>query len=243
MTLADIQTKIYALTNTNSTSYPNANMLIDINMWYQKIVSMILDAQDETSWDDTNQTSYPIWKFNLALQRDYSIPTTLNMLKIKSLSISYDSVSIYRATPFLQSNIDLPIVDEANATAQTTLDAFMSRTSPQFEVKYNSIWLYPMPLSGDITNNGYGLAEFFRQPIEFTSSDLTTGTAVPGFDATFHPMLAYGAALEYAAPLQLPQLKVISGELQDYEVRLRNQYSAKELDRRYSLMADYNNYH
>lgn len=241
-TLADIQNKIYALTGTDSTSYSNANMLIDINLWYQKVVTMILDCQDEADFDDANQTTYPIFKASLTTGRDIPITTGLKALKIKSLSVCYDGTNIYQATPFDINESTLPVADAANTAAQSFIDANMSRTAPRYDVKFGSFWLYPMPTAADVSAGGYVIAEFFRAPIEFTSSDLTTGTASPGFDPSFHFMLAYGPALEYATAKQLPQLKMIAAELQDFETRLRRQYSSKMFDRRYALSSDYQSY-
>lgn len=217
-------------------------MLIDINIWYQKIVSMILDSQDETDYDDPNQTSYPIFKTALTTNRDYYMPATLKALKIKSLSVCYDGSKVYRATPYDINEGLLPVADAANTTAQLAIDANMSRTSPRFDIKFGGIWLYPMATSTDVANGGYFISEFFRQVVEFTSADLSTGTATPGFDASFHAMLAYGPAMEYTTAKQLPQLKMIAAELQDFEVRLRRQYSSKQLDRRYALAPDYQNF-
>jgi hypothetical protein len=241
-TLADIQNKIYSLTGTDSTSYSNANMLIDLNLWYQKVVSMILDSQDETDYDDPNQTSYPIFKALLTTNRDIVIPASLKMLKIRTVSICYDGANIYRATPYDIAEGNLPVVDAANTAAQLRVDANMSRTSPRFDIRFGSLWTYPMANSTDVAAGAYLIAEFFRQPVEFTATDLTTGTATPGFDASFHHILSYGPAMEYATAKSLPQLKMITAELSDFEVRLRKQYSSKQLDRRYALSSDYQSY-
>lgn len=244
-TLADIQNKIYALTGTDATSYPNANMLIDLNLWFQKIVSMILDSEDETDYDDSNQTAYPIFKTALTANRDIQIASSVKALKIKTISVCYDGVNLYRASPFDINGSDLPVADAANTTANTKIDGNFARSSPRFDIKFGSVWLYPMPTAADVTAGGYMISEFFRQPVEFTLSDLTTGTLVPGFDASFHYMLAYGPAMEYCMPKQLPQLKGPQGiiaTISDYEVRLRRQYSSKQVDRRYMLGSDYQSF-
>jgi len=118
MTLGDINTKVLALVHTNSNTYIDANMVIDINIWYQKIVSMILESQDYTDFDDNRDTNYPIaTRALVASQRDYAFGTalwtlagkeggagtatqTLLPLKIKRLDVTYDGVNYFRATPF-----------------------------------------------------------------------------------------------------------------------------------------------
>lgn len=217
-------------------------MLIDINLWNQKVTTMILDAQDEINFDDANQTSYPIFKVPLTANRDVQIPTAIKMLQIKTISICYDGVNIYRGDPMDIGETNFPVVDSTNAAANAKVDSNMSRTSPRYDIKFGSIWLYPMATATDVAANGYMMFECFRSPVDFSSGDLSGGILTPGFDGPFHPMLAYGPAMEYAAARQLPQLKVIAEELQDFEQRLRNLYSNKILDRRYMLSADYQSY-
>lgn len=247
MTLGDILTKARNLTGTDSNSYTNANALIDLNLWLQKIVGMIFDSQDESDWDDQRNSDYPIKKTSLvASQRDYRIPVSEKVLKIKDLTIYYDGVNGYRATP-----IDLTEFEDlgnapSNATGGTTqnakIDAYFSRTTPGYDYKYNSIWLYPTCTATDVSAGAFMLIEWFRQATEFTSAELSTGTVVPGFDDTFHAMLAYGMAFEYASSKQLPQLKQIQPILADFEARLRKQYSVKQGDRQYQLKQSYQNY-
>ena len=101
MTLGDINLKVYNLTATDISSYPDASMLIDINLWYQKIVSMIFESQDDSDFDDQRNTNYPVVTTPMvAGQRDYSIPVSEEVLKIKRVDITYDGTHYFRATPF-----------------------------------------------------------------------------------------------------------------------------------------------
>ena len=243
MTLSEINSKITNLLGgVDTNTYVNADRVVDINIWYQKIVGMILESQDEADYDDPNHSDFPIFTTPLTTNRDYKITSTITGLKVKSLSVCYDGVNVYRASPYDIGEGNLPVADAANTAAQAKIDANMSRTAPRYDVKFGSIFLYPMATSTDVANGGYLIAEFYRQPVEFTTSDLSTGTAVPGFDQTFHAMLAYGPAFEYASAKQLPQLKVIAAGLADFEARLKRQYSTKQNDRRYQLQGDYQSY-
>ena len=65
-----------------------------VNSWYQKIITMIFASQDEWSWDDINQTNFPIATTNLiANQQDYSLPIALNALRNNSPDIVVKSLS------------------------------------------------------------------------------------------------------------------------------------------------------
>lgn len=243
MTLGDIQTKIYALTGANSTSYSNADMLIDLNLWNQKIVGMILDSQDESDFDDTRNTTYPIYTFPLvANQRDFSIAQSGNILKIKDLSVTYDGTNYHRALPMDITDYEFGNAPASATTQNTTIDAYFSKTNPRYDYKFGSLFLYPRASAADVTAGAAGVVEFFRAPVDFTSAELTAGTVNPGFDITFHPMLAYGASFEYCLAKQLPAGSSIYKELQVYEDRLRKQYGSKQLDRKMQFVADYQSY-
>lgn len=245
MTLPDINQKISDLIgDPNSVAYPSTSRIIDVNIWNQKITGMILDSMDEEDYDDIRRTDYPVKTISLTTNRDYPIPQTEKVLKIKSVSVAYDGTNYYRATPLDSNEIqDLSIALPSSAsTANTNLDNRFSRTSPRYDVKYNSIWLYPAATSADVTSGGKMIVEWYRQPLDFSVGDFSNTTTIPGFDDTFHAMLAYGPAFEYATAKQLPQLKSIAATLADYEARLRTQYSSKQKDRVYSLQSDYQNY-
>lgn len=239
MTLGAIATKARALTNTDLVSYPDANLLIDINIWYEKIVSMILESMDESDFDDARRTNYPIQTTPMvANQRDYAMPVSEKVLKIKRMDLAYDGVNFYRALPIDDGD---PLYDMgANAT---TTDQNFIRTAPRYDVKYNSLWLYPMPLQADEDAVGLIRVEWERNIQPFVTADytsvLTDSTVVPGFDDPFHAMLAHGAALEYSVSRQLPQLTQITSGLVDFEARLRQHYGKKELDRTLVLHSAY----
>lgn len=241
MTLSEISTKITELTGQSTVAYPNANRLININIWGQKVVSMILDSQDESDFDDQRRTDYPVLTTPLTTNRDYTIPVSEKVLKIKDVSISYDGTNVYRASPFDVSASEFPITPSASTTANSLVDSYFSKTSPSYDIKYNSVFIYPVASSSDVSGGGFIVFEWFREFQEFTLAELTTGTEVPGFDSTFHAILAYGAAYEWAFAKSLPAAPRILQGLQEWENRLRKQYSSKQLDRNYRLTSSQDN--
>jgi hypothetical protein len=250
VTLADIQSKIYSLTGTDSTSYPNAKMLIDLNLWHQKIVGMILDSQDESDYDDERYGDYPQITASMTTNRDYPLGQTItnldglaySVLKVKDVSVTYDGSNWYRALPFDITETDQANVAQGYTAAENQLDQYFPKTAPRYDYKNNSIWLYPRASATDVANGAKIMMEFYRSPVEFTSAELTTGTVAPGIAPTFHAMYAYGPSFEYAQAKQLPQKAEIYRELQAYEERLRRQYSSKNLDRKYQVRPSIPNY-
>lgn len=239
-TIGDINTKISNLTTSDTNQFANSDRLIDINMWLNKIVGMIFDSQDEDTFDDQRNSDYPIKTVPLTTNRDIAIPVSEDVLKIKNLSISYDGINYHRATPIDISQFnDIGNAPAADSTQQTTVDAYFSKNAPCYATKFNSLWIYPLANSSDVASGAKAIVEWMRGPTQFTLSDLTTGTAIPGFDSTFHMMLAYGPAYEFCLSKGLPQKDEIYRELQVYEDRLRKQYSSKQKDRQYQFLADY----
>lgn len=241
MTLGDINTKVLSLTHADTSSYPDATMLIDINLWYQKVVSMIFESQDDTNFDDNRNTNYPIVTTPLvAGQRDYAIPVSEQVLKIKRVDISYDGVNYFRARPF---DDGVPEWGFGNTTFE---DSNFIQQAPSYGVKYNSIFIYPMLAT--TTSNATLRIEWeramipFSQSADYTGSTMSTSTSIPGIDLPWHPILAYGAAYEFANANNLPQLQNIKQDLADWEARLRTAYGRKDLDTLLYMRPAYNAY-
>lgn len=239
MILSDISSKVTSMTGASTSTYTNAERLIDLNLWQQNVVTEILDAQDESDYDDPNYGNFPRKTVPLTTNRDYSIPTSEKMLKIKSVSISYDGTTFYRATPLEYSANQAADATSTATTQNTTIDSNYARTSPRYDAKFGSIFIYPRATATDVANGGIMLVEWFRQAKEITLSDLTTGTLTPGFDDNFHIILAYGMSYEYLKGKDMKRAEAIFRDIQIYIKNLRKHYSSKQLDRQYALSGDY----
>lgn len=237
MTISDINSYVSFRASTDTTNYSAANRLISTNRWYHKIVTMILDSQDEWDWDDSNQTDYPIATTNLvASQQDYSFPGSLKILKIKRVEVTYDGTNWRKAEPIDVSEIGF-------ATDTTSITNNFSTDQPYYDTDSTAIKLYPIPTA----NRTSGLKIWFqREPAEFTSAEVTTGTKEPGFDEPFHVMIALGMIYDWcsakggSSPVLLSLKTDVANELTEYEQRLRRHYGAKQQDRTYILGSVYN---
>ncbi len=203
-----------------------------INQWYQKVVTMILDSQDSWDFDDINFTDYGVATANLvASQRDYTLPASLNLLKIKRVDVTYDGTNWYKAEPFDINETGLGVGND------TAFDANFDSSKPFYDMKANAIWLYPRP-SSSVTNGMR--VEFMRSIDEFTVSDTTQK---PSIDAGFHRMLSAGASFDWAVAKGLSNANTLSALLTDYENRLRTYYGRKNVDEQVVLKAGYVDYH
>lgn len=236
MNLANIDAKVSELTKADSTNaYPTANRLINYNIWNQKIVSMIIDSQDTSDFEDANRSGYSTLSLPLvANQKDYRFGVSDGVIEVKRVDVTYDGVNSYRSTAVDSSELDVGLVDGA-----TDVDTFFSPTSPAHDWKYNALFLYPTPLE----SLGSLQVEVSRTAKDVDLSAYTTGTATPGFDENFHPMVAYGMSLEYfIANGMTEQAAQTSQILSDYEARLRRQYGKKEREYPLRFQSDYVDY-
>lgn len=240
-TLGDIANKARALTHTDTSQYTTANILIDINEWYQKVVSMIVESQDDDTFDDQRSTTYPIFPIALvAGQRDYPIPVSVGCLKIRRIDITYDGSNYYRATPFDDG------VTSWGFGNSTNEDINMIKQAPRYRAKYNAIFVYPLAVATDVSAGATMRVELERNIVPFTSSDYTAdpndSTVIPGFDAVFHMFIAWGTAYDYAVAQNLPQQKILGQTVADWEQRLRTAYGRKNLDTVLFMRPAYDNY-
>jgi hypothetical protein len=237
MNLANIDAKVSELTKADATTaYPTANRLINYNIWNQKIVSMIIDSQDTSDFEDANRSGYSTLSVDLVQnQRDYRFGIADGVIEVRRVDVTYDGVNSYRSTPVDSSELDVGLIDGA-----TDVDTFFSSTSPAHDWKYNALFLYPMPTA----SVGSLSVEVSRTAKDVTSEQYTAGTMVPGFDENFHPMIAYGMSLEYFISNGMSEQAAQTSQiLSDYEVRLRRQYGKKEREyplRFQSEFVDYN---
>jgi hypothetical protein len=233
MTLSDISTLITLKANADTNAFPNATRLILINQWYQKIASMILDSQDDWDWDDTNRNTEAIITKSMVANQNYvSLAVSDAIIKVKRVEVTYDGTTWHEAGRF-------DIGQTGQPTDTTSVNQDFNTAQPYYDQRGLYVYLYPIPTS-NVTN---GVKIWVsREPTEFTSGDLTTGTAKPGFDTAFHPMMALGPAFEWATAKGLVGATALGAELADYEVRLRRQYSTKNIDNGVALTAAYKHY-
>lgn len=230
MTLADIQNRIYFFTNTSSSDFSDANMLISINNGIDKVQTLILRSQDEWDYDDRNQSNLPIITTSLvANQQDYKLPTAL--LKIKRAQITYDGTNWYRLNP-----IDLNEISEEITT--TYIANNFNQSQPYYDIQSNSIFLYPIPSSAVVS----GLKLWIdRSGYAFSSAELTAGTLSPGFDRQFHELIALYGSYDYNLS-RGRNTETLKRDIVEFEQKLMDYYGNKQKDRELHFNAAYINY-
>ncbi len=190
-----------------------------INNWYHKVVTMILETSDDWDFDDSNKSDYPVATTPLvASQRDYTFPASLKILKVKRVDVTWDNVNWVQAQPADSKAMEFGL------GSATTEDYNFNKGTPRYDLKGNSVWLYPLATAAEVTAAAKLRIEFFREPTEFTTASTTTE---PGFDEPFHRILSMGASFDYAVTYQKPMKNDLFVQLQDMEKRLKTYYSNK----------------
>lgn len=237
MTISEINTDITKYTGVGTSEYTPAQRLIDVNQWYHKVGTMILESQDDWDFDDTNYTDYTIATTPfVAAQRDYKLPASLDLIKITRVDITYDGTTYYRASAIDSNALEFGLGNDTNT------DSHFTKTSPAYDLRKQSLLVYPLAIASEVSSGAKVRIEFQRLVDEFTSGQVTTGTREPGFDAPFHKMLSIGPSLDFAVAKGLKNKNDLATLLADYEGRLRKFYGRKEADRKYTLLPAYVDY-
>jgi hypothetical protein len=224
MTLSEASTKITELTNADTAAYPAANRLLNFNLWNDLVHIEILKSQDEWDYDDSNHANYPIIYTNIVKdQQDYKLLSVdPGVLKINRVQVS-DGTTVRKA-------IALDLNEFGGAYDNETLGNYFHKAKPYYEIKANSIFLYPIPdanvtagLKVWIDRNGYA----------FSSAEWTTGTKTPGYDRQFHAIPVYGAAFEFLVSNSIfDKANFLKARIEEDMQRLREHYSSKVKDRK-----------
>lgn len=206
---------IDSLLGTDSTSYPLATKLRNINLHYYDAVTDILSSQSNWEWDDTNTTDYPIGTTNLvASQKDYSLPS--DFLKLLRVEVK-DASGAYR---------QVQQFDEQQIKNGLGLSEFMKTDGLPIYYREiaNAIELYPAASAATVTLTA-GLKVYYqRSQAEFTTNDAGSS---PGFAAPFHRLLSIGAAYDYAFSKTLPIATPLKQRLEEMRQSLKEYYSTR----------------
>ncbi len=224
MTLSDIKNRITFYTSTTSGAsgqFNETQRLISINKAYDDIHVLILQSVDSIDFDDKNKTDFPILTTDLvANQQDYGLPSSA--FKVKRLEATYDNIEWKRLIAFDNNEI-------SDATDTTTIANDFNTDRPRYDMQSNSLFLYPIPTSNIIG----GLKIWIdRNVTQFTSSDLTAGTAEPGFDKNFHDLIAMKASYDYLISKtdNFATADRLKNEIREMELRLAEHYGSKDRD-------------
>jgi hypothetical protein len=207
---------LLGLDSADTTSYPIADFTRSANSWTRNGVFTIWKNTSTWEFDDSNYTTFPIGTADLVdLQQDYALPT--NALEVQRVEI-------------LDANGDYQILkqfDKAQVENQSLTEFYETAGMPAYyDIIGSAIFLYPKPATASVTLTD-GLKVYLSRDIdEFTVADTTQN---PGFFATFHPYVAYGAALDYAIAknMDVNRVNILNMGLAKYEDAMKTYYAKR----------------
>lgn len=214
MQYQDIIAKTYFLTNTNASSFPIAQLTVEANNAYERVVSLILQSDGRWQWDDTNYTDLPIATTGLvADQQDYSLSVT--HLEITRVELLDQTGNWQLLKPF----------DQVQLFNSSLTDFMKSSGTPMYYDKLaNSILLYPKP---NYTQSASLKLYFKRPPSLFVVSDTDK---VPGFNSLYHDLIPLWAAFNYATANGLSNASLLMNQITQKEDALKEDYALRAKD-------------
>lgn len=221
----DIVSDIDFWAGTDANSYPIADKTRNANLGYDAAVTLILSADGNWEWDDTNATDLPIATATLTTgQQDYSIDTT--HLRILRVALKNSAGKYYYLNP----------IDDHDLGSQELMDRD-SGTPTGYKKIGNSIILDRAP---NYTATA-GIKVYFQRNVDyFTTADTTKA---PGFAATFHRLIPLYAARDFCAKEDMDsRYKKIEVQITKMEAALIAFYSSRSRDERPRLRPRRENY-
>jgi len=194
------------------------------NRWYDRAVSLILQADNRWEWDDTNKTDLPIATTDLVDgQQDYGI-SGATFLKIFRVEVMNSSGDYRQLTPISQQDKKGIALSEYQKTAG------MPKEYDKFA---NSIFLYPKPSSSEVTLSS-GLKVYFQRNVTYFAT--TDTTEKPGFAEPFHRLLSLGGAFDYCIANGLnTRLSILRDEITKTEAGIVEFYTQRNIDEKVKM--------
>lgn len=187
MTGTELATLIRKRTKTDSTTFPSADMLVDVNIFKDEIAGMIQQRRPEIF-------NMPAKDDLVANQREYSFPSDV-MNNIVSLNLKFDSSNAYVwAEPFHAANRFRVGLQESEIVK------YYNNNDPYYFIRRNAIYI----LSGTISAVTDGILLVYNA-FPANLADLTGNTDLSvdptttshGFPREFHELLARRVSIEY----------------------------------------------
>lgn len=227
----------------------NTNLLAqftrNINIWYHKVITMVLQSEDGWDFDDATITStYPVaTRAMVGSQRDYKFSTALWSLigveggsaganaaivplRIKRVDFTYDGSTYYKAELVDTGQIGQGLGNDTNT------DGYFSQNKPYYDLANGSLMVYPTATAVQVTGGAKIRIEFTRAATEFVVGDTTKQ---PGFDLTFHGFLIDGPSYDYAMVKNLPHVGGLAEKVKEWEIRLKQYFGLKDTDTQFIL--------
>ena len=220
MTFTEILAEARRLVKADSTSYSTSDITDSVNRAYDRVVSLIREAEGRWQWDDDNNTDIAIATTPLvADQQDYELDLT--HLEIERFEVKDENDTWYKLAP----------IDQADVYDATVTSLLSTAGVPMYYDKIgNMVFLYPKP---SYAQDASLKIWYKRGPSYFASSDTTK---VPGFASIYHRILPLYAAYDYAFINQLSVKGDLGSSIAIMEEDIQSHYARRDRDDKLRLV-------
>lgn len=232
MTLAEGKQKVYSMTGSDANSYSAASFVINLNIWVDKVLGMIMRKQGTWNQADSNNSGDSLSELDIVANQGYlDIPA--GTIGIRRVDLALDGTNFYKAEPINDELINDSLSDT------TKINSLYTVSNPRYVLSGNRIKFYPQ----GAVNVTKGCKLYIdADAYKFTTSDLSTGTKSIGFDREFHDMVFCGVAWEWAKAKQKAVKGDLEKDLANYSVDLGLHYADKNKDEAMAMQSSYVNY-
>lgn len=224
MTFGEIQAKVFLLTNTSENQLSDANLSTLVSNAYDRVVGLILKADDRWNWDDINNGSVPKTTINITSgTADYALDATY-------LTVDRVEIEDSGGTTHQLHQVDQQALDGISLPTYQT-----SGLPNEYDLQGAYITLYPNP---NYTRSNALIIYHSRSPLKFDYSDdkftdnTGSGSSVPGFAEPFHDLLALIPSYEYAVSRNRASAKGLQDMILRKEQELQEFYGERNRDKR-----------
>jgi len=200
-----------------------------LNHGLNETANLIMQADGRWSYDDTNQTDFPIATTAIvASQQDYQMST--DFLVIEAVEVRKSDGNYYAL-----SQIDLQDIRRKGLSITEFMDE--DGLPIYYDVRGQSILLYPAPAAAQVTTTA-GLKVYYkRNPDYFEAGDTTKQ---PGIPSLFHDIPALFACAKYAKSNTMSdKARELDAELARRTQELQTHYSKRNIDHKPVIRARY----
>ena len=243
---------LFSSSTANTTEYPLADKTRQMNKWYRTVMGWIFQYAGNWSFDDSNYTNLPYSRADCVTgQRDYTFPT--DYVEIEEIHYKDSSGIWHKVMP-----LDRAEIEGGGGSQSGVIGGIVNQASEEFlktngTPKYydklgNHFWLYP---GADRTStDGDSIRVYHTRDASRTGTTSVTGgpflstdtTKVPGFNVLWHPVLAYGAAYDFAvANNRVDKISILFTEIERYRLMIQEHYARRKRDERTRLVSGYQN--
>ena len=245
---------LFGSSTANTTEYPLADKTRQMNKWYRTVMGWIFQYAGNWSFDDSNYTDLPYSRANCVLgQKDYTFPT--DYVEIEGISYKDSSGIWHKLIPLDRREVGIGITPGATSgqiggvATQDHEEFLKTNGTPIYYDKFgNHFRMYP---AADRTStDDDSLRVYHSRDASRTGTTSVTGgpfistdtTKEPGFNRLWHPVLAYGAAYDYAvANSRADKTQILFTEVERYRLLIEEHYARRRQDERSRLVPRFQN--